>query len=322
MSEQHKQPLSVVLNNGAKMPLMGLGTLMYTLKPDDEAVVRMVESALDIGYRHFDTAQVYNTEKAVGEALKRKSSLINRKDVFITTKLWRTDTRRERVVPSLKKSLERMNLDYIDLFLIHWPTAFQAGDVPFPRDDKGKLLIEDTDYLETWKGMEECVDLGLAKAIGVSNFNSKQLQRLLDHCRIKPANCQLEVHPFLTNRKLIEFCQDKGITVAAYAPLAGFAPKKREEKGWPTIYTDQTIGGIAEKHQRTPAQVVLRFLLQRQLAVLPKSENPDRIRENFEALDFELTADEVKEIYNCDRGMRLCDDDCLDHRHYPFNEEF
>lgn len=322
MSEQRKQPLSIVLNNGTKMPILGLGTLMYTLKPDDEAVIRMVETAIDIGYRHFDTAQVYNTERAVGEALRRKANVISRKDVFITTKLWRTEARRQQVVPALKKSLERMKLDYVDLYLIHWPIAFKAGDAPFPKDDNGKYLTDDTDYLETWKGMEECVDLGLAKAIGVSNFNSKQLQRLLDHCRIKPANNQLEVHPFLTNTKLIEFCQDKGIAVAAYAPLAGFAPKKREEKGWPTIYTDETIGRIAKKHQRTPAQVVLRFLLHRQLVVLPKSENPDRIRENFEALDFELTADEVKEIYKCDRGIRLCDDDCVDHRHYPFKEEF
>lgn len=322
MSEQRKQPLSVVLNNGAKMPVMGFGTLMYSLKVDDEAAVRMVESAIDIGYRHFDTAQVYNTEKAVGEALRRKASVINRNDVFVTTKLWRTDFRRDRVVPSLKQSLDTMKLDYVDLFLIHWPTAFKAGDVPFPKDDQGKPLTEDVDYLETWQGMEECFDLGLTKAIGVSNFNSKQLQRLLDHSRIKPANNQLEVHPFLTNRKLIEFCQNKGIHVAAYAPLAGFAPNKRKEKGWPTIYTDETIGGIAKKHHKTPAQVALRFLLQRQLAVLPKSENPDRIRENFEALDFELTSEEMNEIYKCDRGMRLCDDDCVDHRDYPFNEEF
>lgn len=323
MTDQKAQPY-VTLNNGTKMPLMGIGTLMYTLQTDDDAVARMVATALEIGYRHIDTAQVYNSEVGVGRAVRSaiESGHIKRDDVFITTKLWRTHLRRNEVVPSLRKSLEKMQLPYVDLFLIHWPTAFQPNDADFQRDANGQFLWETTDHLETWKAMEECVDLGLTKSIGLSNFNSKQITNILEHCRIKPANCQLESHPYLVNRKIIDFCLEKGISVAAYAPLFGFAPKKRAERGWPTIYTDATIGKIAQKHQKTPAQVALRFQIQRGIAVLPKSEKKERLLENFQALTFELTKEDMEEIEKCDQKIRLCDDDTTDHPHYPFSEEF
>lgn len=313
----------VTLNTGAKMPLMAFGTLMENLEPDHARVVGIIENAIDVGYRHMDCARIYHTEEMVGEAIqnKIKSGAITREDVFVTTKLWRNAYSRESVVPALKESLERLGLPYVDLFLIHWPTAFKTGENIFPKDGNDKFIYADIDYLDTWKGMEECADLGLAKAIGVSNFNSKQIQRILDNCKIPPANNQIESHPFLANDKIIKFCKDKDISVCAYAPLAGFNPSFREKQGWPTVFTDETIAKIATKHKRTPAQVALRFQLDRSVAVAPKSAKRERMEDNFKALEFTLDAEDMAALAKLDQNFRL-NAEFPDHPHYPFHEEF
>ncbi|XP_066595272.1 aldo-keto reductase family 1 member C18-like [Prorops nasuta] len=179
---------SVTLSNGFSMPGIGYGTYLATDNNCEEAV----KNAIDVGYRHIDTASFYENEKEIGNALrsKIKNGDVTREELFITTKLWNNCHKQERVVPSLKKSLEDLGLDYVDLYLIHWPFAFKDGDDVMPTDDKGNTILSDTDYLETWKGMEECVELGLTRSIGISNFNSQQISRLVNAANIKPVNNQ------------------------------------------------------------------------------------------------------------------------------------
>lgn len=305
------------------MPLMAFGTLMESLDADHARTVRIIEDAIDVGYRHFDCARIYNTERAVGEAIRNKiqQGVVKREDLFVTTKLWRNAYARQDVVPALKQSLADLNIDYVDLFLIHWPTAFQSGENKFPKKADGSFIYAAIDYLETWKGMEECYEQGLAKAVGLSNFNSKQIQRIIDNSNIVPANNQVESHPYLTNNKIIEFCQKKGITVTAYAPLAGFNPDLRESQGWPTIYTDAKMKKIADKHGRTPAQVALRFQIQRNVCVAPKSAKKERMQQNFQTLDFQLDSDDMAAIQALNQNMRL-NAEFPDHPYYPFHEEF
>lgn len=309
---------SVMLNSGHRMPLQGFGTYVDTFKPDVSSVVQLVETALEVGFRHFDTAHMYGTEQGIGQAIKNciSKGVITREQLFITTKLLPSSNRYKDVVPSLKESLQALDLPYVDLYLIHWPTAIKPGT------ESGKENFEeDVDYVDTWKGMEECVDLGLTKSIGVSNFNSKQIQRVLDMCRIPPANNQVECHPYLNNGKLIKFCQERKISMSGYSPLGGSDLTFRKEKAWPTIYTNETLAAIAEKHKCSIAQVALKYQLNRGVCVIPKSARRERMIENFQAVNVKLTSEDITEIDKLDSNIRICDQ-FVGHVHYPFTEEF
>lgn len=303
--------------NGHKMPMFGLGT--YLSKEGE--VVEAVKFAIDNGYRHIDTALLYENEKEVGEAIREKiaEGVVKREELFITTKLWNNCHEEKQVVPACKQSLKNLDLSYVDLYLIHTPMTYKAGDDLKPTDAEGNLILPDTDYLETWKGMEECHRLGLARSIGVSNFNSEQITRLMENSTIKPVNNQIEVNINLNQKRLIEFCKAKNISITAYSPLG--RPGNRH--GINNSLDNLKILEYAKKYGKTPEQIAFRFLLQEGAAPIPKSVTKSRIKENFDIFDFELTAEEMSVIEKIGTGERLCCfTEAKNSKYYPFNIPF
>lgn len=266
-----------------------------------------VKDAIDIGYRHIDCAFVYGNESEVGTAIESKiqDGTVKREDLFITSKLWNTFHATKDVRPAVEKSLKNLKLDYLDLYLIHWPMAYQeAGDVLFPKNEKEEILYSDVDYVETWKALEDLVDAKLIRSIGLSNFNSKQIERVLAIARIQPAVHQFECHPYLNQRRLIDYCHSKNIVVTAYSPL-GSPDRPWAKPGDPQLLEDPKIVAIAEKYKKTPAQILIRYQIQRGLAVTPKSVNKSRILSNFEVFNFSLSDADVREIDSFDCNGRF-----------------
>ncbi|XP_077981302.1 aldo-keto reductase family 1 member A1-A-like [Glandiceps talaboti] len=300
---------SIELCTGANMPLVGLGTWTMWNKNKNE-IHEAVKTALDLGYRNFDGAALYDNEKEIGSALAtRIGKDIDRKDVFVTSKLWNTMHAAEDVKPACQQTLKDLGLEYMDLYLMHWPIALvndKSGDI-YPKKADGTLNYSDVTPLQAWTAMEKLVDEGLCKHIGLSNFNTKQIAEILDNCRIKPAALQIEVHPYCYPHKLINFCQENGIVVTAYSPLG--APYGIWGK--PTLATvlgDAFLVSIGEKHNKTPAQVCLRFIVQRGMVVIPKSVTPSRLAENLQVFDFELSEEDMKAIDGLNKGesSRVC----------------
>ncbi|GAV06919.1 hypothetical protein RvY_16828 [Ramazzottius varieornatus] len=313
---------SVTLNNGEKMPMLGIGT--WQSKPNE--VKDAVDYALDLGYRHIDTAYVYGNESEIGEALvnKFKNGKLKREDVFITTKLWCTFHHPSKVMEGVKKSLEALHTDYIDLFLIHLPASIKFVDdkTNFPKGPDGKLLLDNVDFIDTWKELEKAVDQGLLKAIGVSNFNRAQIQKVLDNSRIKPANLQVECHAYFMQKPLFDFCQKNKITFTAYGPLG--SPQRMGIKADdPVLLEEPKLKDIANRHNKTPAQILNRFLIERGRVTIPKSVHRDRIKENFDILDFKLSEEDLKELDAMDKTLRYFHQDHIQHSpDYPFNDPY
>lgn len=314
------KPVMVNFSNGNQAPIIGLGTW----QSKENEGVEAVKNAIDIGYRHFDCSPIYDNEIDVGKAISSKinEGIIKRDDVFITSKLWCTKHRPELVEPTLRKSLNDLELDHLDLYLIHFPMAFQEGEVAFPSDENGLSIDDDVDYVDTWRAMEKCVDIGLVKNIGVSNFNSKQIERIFSICKIKPVVNQVECHPYLPQVKLSEFCKTHGIVITAYSPFGS------PERPWakpddPAPLKDERIKKLADKYNKTSAQILLRYQVQRGHIVIPKSINKQRMQENLTIFDFELSEDDIHEIHTFDKKMRVCSMSmAVKNKHYPFNEEF
>ncbi|XP_063983415.1 1,5-anhydro-D-fructose reductase-like [Diachasmimorpha longicaudata] len=303
----------VEFSNGYSMPMFGLGTYLSV----SGEVEKAVKYAIDIGYRHIDTAFYYKNEKEVGDAIREKikDNTVKREDIFVTTKLWNTAHAEDKVVSACRKSLENLGLEYMDLYLIHWPIAFQDNEDLMPVDSTGLLMFSDTDYLETWKGMEECVRQGLTRSIGVSNFNSHQITRIMEMATIKPVNNQVEVTVNLNQVPLIEFCKKYGITVTGYSPLG----RPGNRRGVANSLDSSEILAISEKYKKTPAQIACRYVYQQGAAPIPKSVTPSRIKENIDIFDFELTSEEMKTIEMAGSGVRMGSfPDAKDHRYYPF----
>ncbi|KAI1319834.1 hypothetical protein EDD11_002828 [Mortierella claussenii] len=281
------------LNTGATIPLVGLGT--WQSKKD--AVKQAVKIALGAGYRHIDAAWIYGNEKEVGEAIKESN--IPREELFITTKLWNSSHRPKDVLPALQASLDNLGLDYVDLYLMHWPIAFKSGSTPFPKGEDGKVLVEDVDFTETYKAMEALIATGKTKAIGVSNFSVKNLEKLLKTATVVPAVNQVELHPENPQWELLEFCQSKGIQLTAYSPLGSTDS--------PMIKRDE-IKKIAEKHNSSNANVLIAWGRQRGTCVIPKSVTEARIISNFK--DIELDSEDLKVLKGLTEGKephRYCD---------------
>jgi aldehyde reductase len=260
-------------NNPLHMPMLGFGTLI----PNAAETISATRDALEAGFRHFDCAERYRNESEVGEALKAGLAAqgLDRKDIFVTTKLWNTNHRPERVEPAFEESLKRLQLDYLDLYLIHTPFAFQPGDDQDPRDQNGNVIYDSgVTLLDTWRAMEALVDGGKCRAIGLADITLEKLLSIYESARIKPAVVQVEAHPYLPETELLEFCKEKGIILLAFAPLGhGIKPGPLE---------DPVILAIAARIGKTPAQVLLAWALQRGTALLTTARTAARARENFD----------------------------------------
>lgn len=284
------------LNHGAgHMPVLGFGTLI----PDAAATISATRDALEAGFRHLDCAERYRNEREVGEALQAGLAAggIAREDIFVTTKLWNTNHRPERVEPAFEASLDRLGLNYLDLYLIHTPFAFQPGDEQDPRDQNGNIIYDrGMTLLETWRAMESLVDRGKCPAIGLSDITLDGLLPIYESARIKPAVVQVEAHPYLPETELLEFCKKNDIVFLAFAPLGhGIRPGPLE---------DPVISAIAARVGKTPAQALLAWAVQRGTALLTTPRTAARARENFnisalpeEALD-EINRIQTRQRFN------------------------
>jgi len=277
-----------------QMPALGFGTLIA----DRAVTISATKDALEAGFRHFDCAERYRNESEVGEAFKAGFAAggIAREDIFVTTKLWNSNHRPERVEPAFEASLKRLGLNYADLYLIHTPFAFQAGDEQDPRDQNGKVLYDTgVTLLDTWKALETLVDHGKCRAIGLSDISLDQLVPIYESARIKPAAVQIESHPYLPETELLELCQEKGIVFLAFAPLGhGIRPGPLE---------DPVITAIAERVGKTPAQVLLAWAVQRGTALLTTPKSAARAQENFNISA--LPQDALDEINGIQTRQRL-----------------
>jgi aldehyde reductase len=286
-----KLPLN---NRSGPMPALGFGTLI----PDAAVTITATRDALEAGFRHFDCAERYRNEREVGEALQAGLAAggIAREDIFVTTKLWNTNHRPERVEPAFDASLDRLRLRYLDLYLIHTPFAFQPGDEQDPRDQNGNVLYDSgVTLLDTWRAMESLVEGGRCRAIGLSDISLNELLPIYESARIKPAVVQVEAHPYLPETELLEFCKEKGIVFLAFAPL-GHGMR-------PGLLEDPVISAIAAQVGKTPAQVLLAWAVQRGTAVLTTPKTAARARENFDISA--LPEDALNEINRIQTRQRL-----------------
>jgi diketogulonate reductase-like aldo/keto reductase len=276
----------MALNNGAgAIPALGFGTLI----PDPVATRTATRAALEAGFRVIDTAERYRTEREVGEAMQEvfEGGKIKREDVFVITKLWNTNHRPERVKPAFEASLKKLQLDYVDLYLIHTPFAFQPGEEQDPRDANGNVIYDKgVTLLDTWRTLEGLVDEGKCKAIGLSDVTLDQAKEIFEAGRIKPAVVHVESHPYLPQWDLWDYCRKNGIVLQAFAALG--------HSSEPKLLEDPVITAIAKRADKTPAQVLLAWGIQRGTAVLTTSKTPSRIKENFEVST--LPEDAMREI--------------------------
>lgn len=321
---------AAMLEDGNSIPLIGLGTSSVVGERPGDAGYDAIKAAIECGYRHLDTAALYQNEEAVGRVIEDciRQGLVRREELYICTKVWCTRHKRESVMRACKESLRKLRLDYVDLYLIHWPVAYvEDGDEINPKDPKtGKLLYSDTHYTETWLGMQDVKDAGLARSIGVSNFNREMCDTILDMPRLKHriAVNQVECHPYLSQEKLLDYSNKRAIVLTAYCPLG--SPGSCAKPGQPAILDDALVRELAVKYKKTPAQICVRYQLDRGVSVIPKSVNAQRIRENVDVLDFKLSDDDMRRLLAINRNMRYCVDTAgelvHDHPLYPFHSEF
>ncbi|MBI5733801.1 MAG: aldo/keto reductase [Candidatus Kerfeldbacteria bacterium] len=296
------QPTQITLNTGALMPIIGLGTWRASAAEVGPAVTCAL---LECGYRQIDCAHIYNNEKEIGQVFKKVFSggQLRREEVFVTSKLWNTAHAPQDVKPACQNSLRDLGLDYLDLYLMHWGVAVLANLNSEPLDKNKVLITAQVSIRETWEAMEKLASSGLVKAIGVANFTGAMLLDLLSYARLKPAVNQIELHPYNAQSRLVEFCQAQGIAVTAYSPLGSPGNFKAGGKE-PILLQDKTIRTIAQNHQKTPAQVLLHWAVQRQTIVIPKSVKADRLKSNIDIFDFVLSAEDMALILVLDKKLR------------------
>src|SRR3989338_6563972 len=267
----------IILNNGLKMPIIGFGTYKIT---EGEDIEHAVKSALDVGYRLIDTAKIYRNEEGVGRAIKESG--IKREEIFITTKLWNPDQGYESALRAIDESLAKLGLSYVDLYLVHWPTASP--------DNKTSINKRE----ETWKAMEEIYKSDKAKAIGVSNYTITHLEEMEKYAHIPPVVDQVEFHPFLYQKDLLEYCKENSIVLQAHSPLASG-----------NISRSELITSIAKKYHKNNAQILLRWSLQHGVIPIPKSIHKERIEENINVFDFELSEKDMVRLDGLNENFRF-----------------
>ncbi len=289
--------------NGDTVHAIGLGTWKST----GADVKKAVKDALHAGYRHIDTAAAYGNEEVIGEALSEifAEGKIFREDVFITSKLWNDSHAEGQVIPALQDSLKKLQLDYLDLYLIHWPVAFRNG-VDFPKKPEDYLTPEEAPIIETWKQMEKAKKDGLAKHIGVSNFSDVKLKELIEKASVKPEMNQVELHPLLQQDDLLAYCKSENVLVTAYSPL-GSGDRSNSMKGEnePNLLEIDTIKDIARKHNASAGQILISWHNHRGNAAIPKSTSKEHIKENFKAASIELDETDMKAIAKLDEHYRF-----------------
>jgi alcohol dehydrogenase (NADP+) len=292
----------IKFSNGDTMHAIGLGTWKAT----GNDVKQAVKDALQAGYRHIDTAKNYGNEAVIGEALAEVFSEgdILREDVFITSKLWNDSHAEGQVIPALQESLKKLQLDYLDLYLIHWPVAFRNG-IDFPKKPEDYLTPEEAPIIETWKQMEKAKKDGMAKHIGVSNFSEKKLKDLISKATIKPEMNQVELHPLLQQRALLDYCKSENINVTAYSPLgSGDRAKAMKADNEPNMMDLDVLKEIAKERSASVPQVMIAWHNHRGCAAIPKSTTAEHIKANFKAADVSLTDSDMRKIEKLDRHFR------------------
>lgn len=293
---------TLTYKNGDQMPVFGLGTW----KSEPGEVYKAVMEAIKIGYRHIDCAPVYGNEKEVGQAITDsiKKGIVHREELWITSKLWNNAHKKELIQPAIEKTLSDLQIDYLDLYLIHWPVVLKP-DVSFPKTPEGFETLENVPLEETWAGMEKLKENGLAKHIGVCNFNIKNLNTIMAEAQIAPEMNQVELHPYLSQNELLHFCKQNKIHVTAYSPLGSKdRPDRLKEENEPVLLDDGVLKEIANNHGASTAQILISWAISRDTAVIPKSVNPGRLKENFDAQKIELTDKEIEMIKGLDKNRR------------------
>ncbi|XP_052122873.1 aldo-keto reductase family 1 member A1-B isoform X2 [Frankliniella occidentalis] len=321
------------LRNGDKMPLLGYGTWQAAAGELEGPL----DEALRAGYRHIDTAGAYGNEDVIGKIIQENwiaTGKLKREDLFICTKLPPWGIRPGGAEKWMKSSLEKLRMDYVDMYLVHMPYTMKVYENGSPIGPDGKGHAEDdTDHVTVWKEMEKLVDAGLAKSIGVSNFNKRQIQNILDICRIKPANLQVELHMYMQQRPLVEYCHEKGIAVTAYSPIGspGSDVVFRDRFGvnitMPDLLRNPVVVEVAKKYNKTPGQILLKHIVDRGIVAIPKSLSKERLTQNINIFDFKLEAGDVKKLDALDNGkdgrifdMKFIPGITNEHPKYPFNE--
>ncbi|KAH7572865.1 hypothetical protein ACOSP7_006231 [Xanthoceras sorbifolium] len=291
-----KIPGAVLASNGKTIPLVGFGMAEFPFSTSEDTKESVLH-AITLGYRHFDTASLYQSEQPLGEAITealRLGLIKSRDELFITSKLWCSDAHRHLVIPALQNTLRNLGLEYLDLYLVHYPGSLKPGSgFPFNKED-----IVAMDYETVWKEMEECQKLGLTKSIGVSNFSCKKLEKLLAMAKIPPIVNQVEMNPVWQQKKLREFCEVKGIHISAYSPLGG----KGTPWGTVRVMDSQVLKEIATSRGKSIVQVCLRWAYEQGVSVIVKSYNKERMKENLGIFDWKLTVEDVHKIEQIPQG--------------------
>jgi alcohol dehydrogenase (NADP+) len=289
--------------NKDTMPIVGLGTWLLSKRE----AYGVVYEAIKMGYRHIDCAHLYENEKEIGRAVKDciSEGIVKREELWITSKLWNSSHGSKNVIPALKKTLKDLRLAYLDLYLIHWPVPLKKG-VRFPKNARDFIPLEACPLENTWQGMEGALRQGLVRHIGVSNFNIRQMEKILSQCSYPIEVDQTELHPLLQRPKLLGFCKNHNIVLTASSP---FGTQDRAEVAQradiPDFINEPKIVEIAQKHNATPFQIVLAWNCMRTIAVIPKSIQRSRILENFKAADIELSGSEMETINSMNRNFRF-----------------
>ncbi|MEA5427969.1 aldo/keto reductase [Arcicella lustrica] len=299
-------------SNNDKIPMLGLGTW----KSDKGEIYQTVRKAIEIGYRHFDCALIYGNEHEIGQAISDAINYreVTRNELWITSKLWNNRHKKVDIQPTIEITLDSLKLEYLDLYLIHWPVAL-LNNVNYPKDGSEMVDLKHIPLVETWQGMIALKENNLTKHIGVSNFSIKKINELINETGVCPEALQLELHPFLQQKKIVDFANANNIVLTGFCPLGSSdRPINRITEGEPKLFENKTIIDIAQEKGNTPAQIMLAWAINRGTSVIPKSVNPQRLKENLEAANIELTPLEMEKINQLDQHYRYIKGDfwCLE----------